>query len=74
MLGITGPGIRGMGGIRDIAEAIGGGIREGSLILVEGGPGSGKSVMCQHVAYGILQSRSCAVAFYSTDHNSEALA
>jgi archaellum biogenesis ATPase FlaH len=66
--------MRGTGGTKDIAEAIGGGIREGSLIIVEGGPGTGKSVLCQHIAYGILQSRSCSVAYYSTDHNSEALA
>ncbi len=74
MLGMTASGTRGMGGIMDIAEAMGGGIREGSLVIIEGGPESGKSVMCQHIAYGVLHSRSCAVAYYSTDHNSEALA
>ena len=74
MLGMMIAGERGKGGITDIAETIGGGIREGSLVIVEGGPETGKSVICQHIAYGILQTRSCAVAYYSTDHNSEALA
>jgi archaellum biogenesis ATPase FlaH len=74
MLGMTIDGEQGKGGITDIARTIGGGIREGSLVIVEGGPETGKSVMCQHIAYGILQSRSCAVTFYSTDHNSETLA
>jgi archaellum biogenesis ATPase FlaH len=74
MLGMMIASERGKGGITDIAEMIGGGVREGSLIIVEGGPETGKSVMCQHIAYGILQSHSCAVAYYSTDHNSEALA
>ena len=64
----------GTGGINDLAQAIGGGIRESSLMIIEGGPETGKSVMCQHIAYGILVSRSCAVAYYSTDHNSETLA
>ena len=74
MLGMMIATERGKGGITDIAETIGGGIREGSLVIVEGGPETGKSVMCQHIAYGILQTRSCAVAYYLTDHNSEALA
>jgi archaellum biogenesis ATPase FlaH len=74
MLGMTSAGNLGMGGINDLAQAIGGGIRESSLMIIEGGPETGKSVMCQHIAYGILVSRSCAVAYYSTDHNSETLA
>jgi archaellum biogenesis ATPase FlaH len=74
MLGMMTSGVRGTNGTRDIAEAIGGGIRESSLIIIEGGPETGKSVLCQHIAYGILQSKSCAVAYYSTDFNSESLA
>ncbi len=74
MLGMTTAGGQGQGGVTDIAGTIGGGIREGSLVILEGGPETGKSVMCQHIAYGILQSRSCAVAYYSTDYNSETLA
>jgi archaellum biogenesis ATPase FlaH len=73
MLGMTPAGNRSMNGVSDIAEAVGGGIREGSLVIVEGGPETGKSVMCQHIAYGVLQSRSCAVAYYSTEHGAEAL-
>jgi archaellum biogenesis ATPase FlaH len=74
MLGMTTSGNSGLAGANDIAQAIGGGIREGSLMIIEGGPEAGKSVMCQHIAYGILASRSCAVAYYSTDHNPETLA
>ena len=74
MLGMTTPGNSGLGGTGDIAQAIGGGIREDSLMIIEGGPETGKSVMCQHIAYGILVSRSCSVAYYSTDYNPAALA
>lgn len=61
-------------GVRDIAEALGGGIHEGSLILVEGEARAGKSVLCQHIAYGVLHSKGSPVAYYSTDYNSETLA
>jgi archaellum biogenesis ATPase FlaH len=74
MLGMVSDMNFGMGGINDIAQAIGGGIRENSLMIIEGGPETGKSVMCQHIAYGILATRCCAVAYYSTDYNSETLA
>lgn len=60
-------------GVRDIAEALGGGIREGSLVLIEGEAKSGKSVLCQHMAYGLLHSKGSPVAFYSTEYNSETL-
>lgn len=40
----------------DYHKRIGGGIPRGSLVLVEGGHGSGKSVMCQRMAYGLLQN------------------
>ncbi len=40
----------------DYHKRIGGGIPQGSLILIEGGHGSGKSVMCQRMAYGLLQN------------------
>ncbi len=33
-----------------------GGVGPGVLTLVEGSPGSGKSVLCQHLAYGALMS------------------
>lgn len=61
-------------GVRDIAEALGGGIHEGSLVLVEGEARTGKSVLCQHIAYGVLHSKGSVVAYYSSNYNSETLA
>ncbi len=40
----------------DYHKRIGSGIPQGSLMLIEGGHGSGKSVMCQRMAYGLLQN------------------
>jgi flagellar protein FlaH len=60
-------------GLKEIAEALGGGIREGSLVLVEGEAKSGKSVLSQYIAYGILSARECSVAYYNTDGSAEAL-
>jgi archaellum biogenesis ATPase FlaH len=73
MLGMTTTSDPGTMGVRDIAEALGGGIHEGSLILLEGESKSGKSVLCQHIAYGVLHSKGSPVAYYSTDYNSETL-
>ena len=73
MLGMVTTSDPGTSGIRDIALAIGGGIKEGSLFIIEGEARTGKSVLCQHIAYGVLNSKGSAVAYYSTDCNSEAL-
>jgi len=73
MLGMTTTSDPGTTGVRDIAEALGGGIHESSLVLVEGEAKTGKSVLCQHIAYGVLHSKGSAVAYYSTDYNSETL-
>ncbi len=73
MLGMTTTSDPGTTGVRDIADALGGGIREGSLVLIEGEARSGKSVISQHIAYGVLRSRESAVAYYSADDNSETL-
>ena len=73
MLGMTTTSDPGTTGVRDIAEALGGGIREGSLVLLEGESKTGKSVLCQHVAYGVLHSKGSPVAYYSTEFNSETL-
>ena len=40
----------------DYHKRVGNGIPEGSLVLIEGSHGSGKSVMCQRVVYGLLQN------------------
>jgi flagellar protein FlaH len=60
-------------GVREITEALGGGIREGSLAIIEGEAKTGKSVLCQHIACGVLSARQGAVAYYSTEYGSEAL-
>jgi len=73
MLGMTTTNDPGTTGVRDIAEALGGGIHEGSLVLIEGEAKTGKSVLSQHIAYGILNSRGSAVAYYSSEFNSEKL-
>lgn len=73
MLGMTTTSDPGKTGIKDIAEALGGGIRENTLVLVEGETRTGKSVLTQHIAYGVLRSKESAVAFYSSDNNSDAL-
>ena len=72
MLGMTTTSDPGKTGIKDIAEALGGGIRENTLVLVEGETRTGKSVLTQHIAYGVLRSKESAVAFYSSDNNSDA--
>jgi archaellum biogenesis ATPase FlaH len=73
MLGITTTSDPGTTGVKDIADALGGGIREGSLMLIEGEAGSGKSVISQHITYGVLRSRESSVAFYSSEYNTETL-
>jgi archaellum biogenesis ATPase FlaH len=67
MLGMTTTNDPGISGIRDIADAMGGGIKENSFVLIEGEAKAGKSVLCQHIAYGVLSSRSSSVAYYSSE-------
>ena len=64
MLGMTTTSDPGITGVKDIAEALGGGIHEESLMIIEGETKGGKSVISQHIAYGILRARDTAVAFY----------
>lgn len=73
MLGMTTTSDPGMTGVRDIAVTLGGGIRESSLILIEGEANTGKSVLSQYIAYGILHSKDTPVAYYSSDYNPQAL-
>ncbi len=73
MLGMTTTNDPGTTGVRDIAEALGGGIHEGALVLIEGEAKTGKSVLSQHIAYGVLHSKGSAVAYYSSEYNSEKL-
>lgn len=73
MLGLTTTSDPGTTGMKDIAEALGGGIREGSLVMVEGEAGTGKSVLCQHIAYGVLHTKDSSVAYYTSEHNVDSL-
>jgi archaellum biogenesis ATPase FlaH len=60
-------------GIKDIADALGGGIRENSLVLIEGAPGTGKSTLSQHIAYGVMNARGSPVAYFATGITPDAL-
>ena len=73
MLTMTTTRESGGSGIKDVADAIGGGIAENSLVLIEGESDTGKSVVSQHIAYGVLNSKTTRVAYYSTEHNAESL-
>ena len=56
-------------GVKDIAEVLGGGIRTGSLVIIEGESKSGKSVLSQHLAHGALHFDDNAVAYYTSGGN-----
>jgi len=61
-------------GIREISEELGGGLRPGSMVFIEGESESGKSVMAQHLAYGALtDSDENAVAYYTTENSVKSL-
>lgn len=53
-------------GVKDIAEIFGAGISGGSLVIIEGESKSGKSVLTQYLAHGVLHSRENAIAYYTT--------
>ncbi len=56
----------------EIDQQMGGGIPLGSLTLVEGKHGTGKSVFCQHLVHSALDAGK-AVAFYSSETGSTSL-
>ena len=56
-------------GIKEISEALGGGIRQGSLVVIEGESKTGKSVLSQHLAHGTLRSREHSVVYYTAETN-----
>jgi archaellum biogenesis ATPase FlaH len=64
----------GTSGFKDIAQALGGGIKENSLMLIEGEARTGKSVLCQHIAYGVLNTKVSPVAYYSSEFHADGLA
>ena len=55
-----------------LARKLGGGIPLASLTFIEGAPTSGKSVLCQHLAYGSLLDGH-GVAFFSSEFTSTGL-
>ena len=59
-------------GRAEIDQQMGGGIPRGSLTLVEGKHGTGKSVFCQHLVQSALNSGK-SVAFYSSETGSTSL-
>ncbi len=73
MLNMTMTNDPGKSGISDIAGVLGGGIQEGSLVLIEGESKTGKSVLAQHITYGVLRSKECGIAYYTSDYNSSGL-
>ncbi|MGD0794054.1 MAG: ATPase domain-containing protein [Dehalococcoidales bacterium] len=73
MLAMTTTSDPGTSGIKDIAEALGGGIKEGSLVLIEGEAKTGKSVLCQHIAFAVLNTRGSPVAYYSSEYHVDGL-
>ncbi|MFC1967231.1 ATPase domain-containing protein [Chloroflexota bacterium] len=60
-------------GMRDIANALGGGIRRNSLVVIEGESKTGKSVLIQHLTHGALNSGENEIAYYSIDNSVEEL-
>lgn len=59
-------------GVREIDTKLGGGIPIGSLGLIDGQAAAGKSVLCQHLAYGALSGGS-SVVYYTTENNVKSL-
>jgi flagellar protein FlaH len=60
-------------GVREVDEKIGGGIPMGSLCLIEGQSGAGKSVLSQHLTYGALKDARNRVAYYTTENTVKSL-
>lgn len=59
-------GIRSFELARDeLCRKLGGGFPPGSIVLIEGGCGSGKSTVCQRLAYGLMENNS-TVTYIST--------
>ena len=59
-------------GSLEIDRQIGHGISWGSVTLLEGRHGTGKSVLCQHLSYNALKAQS-GVACYTSDLGSPSL-
>ena len=60
-------------GVYEVDRELGGGIPVGSLVLIEGQSGTGKSALCQYLAYNTLLFNEDAVAYYATDNSIKGL-
>jgi len=60
-------------GVAEIDDELRGGITTGSLVLIEGESGTGKSVLTQHLIYKALLFKKNAVAYYTTDNSVKSL-
>ncbi|MDD5127113.1 MAG: ATPase domain-containing protein [Dehalococcoidales bacterium] len=56
-------------GSREISTLIGGSIKPNALMIIEGEAKTGKSVMCQHLAFSALLSPANSVAYYTMYRN-----
>ena len=67
------PELIGTGGaLIPLENVLSGGIRPGSLVLIEGASQAGKSVVCQYLTYGAIWGGRSVVHF-STQHTAESL-
>ena len=62
------PAIRTKDTMLDLQKELGTGIGRGSLTLIEGHSSSGKSVLCQHLAFGALVADS-DVVYFTSEHS-----
>ena len=61
-------------GVPEVDDRLGGGIPVGSLVLIEGHSDAGKSVLCQHLAYGTAHiTDDIDVAYYTTENTTKSL-
>ncbi|MFH1322980.1 MAG: hypothetical protein ABIH80_03990 [Methanobacteriota archaeon] len=52
----------------ELCRKLGGGFPPGSIIVIEGGSGSGKSTVCQRLAYGLMENGS-TVTYFNPAYN-----
>lgn len=60
------------GKLPPLEKMLGGGLSQGTVTLIEGSTFTGKSALCQHLAYGALMD-GMGVAYYASDHTPETL-
>jgi archaeal flagellar protein FlaH len=73
MLGVNVTKSPGSNGQKDIAEALGGSINENSLVLIEGEYQTGKSVICQYLAYNAIETKGKSIAYFTLNHTADSL-